>query len=292
MPRQKIDRIFIVGHRSDFRFTRCCVASIRRWYPDIRVTLIKDSAGGTYDTSDLERCCKVDLFPSATTRFGFGMARLEALFLPERERCLIVDSDIVFAGPVLGRLEAFDEDFVVEGVDHTPEETRQNYFDPDAVGALFPDFHYPGFVFNIGQMVATTGILKREMFEPFVQFSEPRRLLRRDLFFCFDQGVLNFILLRLAQRGVLTIRRDRFMKWAGALNPQDVTIDRMENGPPYEFLIHWAGRKHAILSANLLPHVLAHFEAAYYKALHRCQQLYSSTGSRKPSSKGPAVRPM
>jgi hypothetical protein len=267
----RIDRIIIIGHRTDRRFTRCCVASIRRWYPDRRITLIKDYEHGAYDTSDLESCFDVDVFPSATKRFGWGFARLEPLFLIERERCLILDSDIVFAGPVLERLESFDEDFIVEGAGHSPDETKQYYFDPNAISHLFPDFLFPGFVFNVGQIVATSGILRREMFEPFVTFCEPRQVRRQDIFF-WEQGVLNFILLRMAQQGEVTIRRDMFMRWAGALPPEHVTAERITNGPPYDFLVHWAGLKRPILSKNLLPHILIHFETAYYRALRDCKR--------------------
>lgn len=267
----RIGRIFVIGHRTDLRFTRCCIASIRRWYPHIRVTLIKDYAAGAYDTSELENCFAVDIFPSSGKCFGWGVARLEPLFLPERERCLILDSDIVFAGPMLERLEKFEEEFVVEGVDHGPEETREHYFDPDVVARLFPDFHFPGFVFNVGQMVATTGILTREMFEPFIQFSEPRQFLQPDTFF-WEQGVLNFVLARLAQRAHIRVRRDLFMKWAGALQPEDVLTQRLERGPAYDFLVHWAGVKRAVLSKNQLAHVLTHFELAYHKGVRDCRR--------------------
>lgn len=260
----RIDRIFIIGHRLDLRWTRCCVASIRRWYPTRRITLIKDEWTGAYDTSDLERCFDVDLFPSTARHFGWGLARLEPMFLEPRERALVLDSDIVFAGPVLDRLERFDEEFIVEGADHSGEDLTQNYFDPAVVRAHFPDFRDPGFVFNVGQMVITSGILKREMFEPFVEFSEPRRLLRPDVFFCSDQGILNFVISQMAARGELRIRRDMFMRWPPCLRPDKVTPERLEHGPPYDFLLHWAGRKNEVLSANPLPAVLRYFEQAYY----------------------------
>src|SRR5438045_1395202 len=100
----KIDRIYIAGHKSDFRFTQCCVASIRHWYPKIPVTLIKDESSGGYSTEQLENLWNVSCFNSRQKVFGLGMSKLEPLFLPIRERCLIIDSDIVFLGRVLDSL--------------------------------------------------------------------------------------------------------------------------------------------------------------------------------------------
>ena len=45
-----VKKVFISTYRYDFHFARVCIASIRYWYPDIPIYLIKDENSGTFDT--------------------------------------------------------------------------------------------------------------------------------------------------------------------------------------------------------------------------------------------------
>ena len=126
-----------------------------------------------------------------------------------------------------------------------------NYFNPSRVAEEFPDFRFPGYVFNTGQFVATTGILRRADFAGPIDFSEPRRRLREDRFSCGDQGLLNFVLFRKQQSGELTIHRAGFMEWPPALAPGSIAIRKLERGG-YPFLLHWAGPKGPELAAHSL----------------------------------------
>ena len=258
----KIERIYVLGSPKDLHFTRCCIASIRRWYPDIPISLIKD---GHYNTSNLERYWGVELFDTGGKHFGLGMSRLEPLFQPHRERCLILDSDIVLAGPILDALEQFNEDFVVEGSNYPPGDIKAYYYDPELVTLLCPSFRYPGYVFNTGQMVATTGILKQEFFSPFICFDQPPRVYREDLFAAFDQGILNFVMHQKAQEGLISIRRHVFMCWPASMQPSDVDVDRLKAGQGYDFLMHWAGLKHPAIRDNCMSHVLDYYERLYFQ---------------------------
>src|SRR5581483_6079018 len=104
---------YVLGSAQDLRYTQCCVASIRRWYPDIPITLLKDETRGTYSTSELERAWNVELFRGDDPLPGHGWSKLEPLFLPGHQRCLILDSDILFAGRLLETLEAMEADLIV-----------------------------------------------------------------------------------------------------------------------------------------------------------------------------------
>jgi len=266
----KITRIYVAGYRLDVDLTRSCVASIRKWYPDIKISLIKDELAGAYDTSDLEDYYGVEVFEGPARRYGWGMSKLEPLFLPDRERFLILDSDIVFAGPVLERLERSGHDFIVADECHPLEEIHRHYFDPKVVEQREPGFRFPGYVFNSGQFVATSGLLRREDFLPFVRFVEPREALQPEIFFV-EQGVLSFLLPFKAQKGELTIERQAFMQWAGRMQPEDVEIPRLEQGA-YDFLVHWAGPKTS-RSTIRMRYLLDYFERAYYRGFSRGRML-------------------
>jgi glycosyltransferase involved in cell wall biosynthesis len=257
----RINRVYVLGNAKDFHFTRCCVASVRHWYPSIPISLVKD---GDYDTSELERSCDVEIFKAPKKHYGLGMSKFELLFQPTRERCLVLDSDIVLAGPILGALEQYVADFVVEGSNYPVHDIRSYYYDPDVASIVYPSFRFPGYVFNSGQMVATTGVLRREDFTPFIDFNkEPPRLLRPDLFKAGDQGVLNFVLQQKAQQADLSIARHVFLRWTPAMQPREVAIERLQDGRGYDFLMHWAGGKSSNLEENAMSHVLRYFELIY-----------------------------
>lgn len=259
----KIDRIYIAGYRDDLRFTQCCVASIRHWYPRIPICLIKDESPGTYDTRELERVWDVTLFETGRKSFGWGWSKLEPLFRPAGERCLILDSDTVFVGRVLERLEASAADFVAARTPASPEDIRRDYFDLARLAKFDPQFIFPNFTFNTGQLVATTGILTRADFESLVDFSDPPRLTRPDIFRYTDQGVLNYVLQKRCQEGSLSLERVEFMWWAGWLKPQNVKARKLADGSGYPYLVHWAGPKGRHFGRTRNGHILRYF-ASYY----------------------------
>jgi hypothetical protein len=268
----EIQRIYIAGHKLDLRFTRCCVASIRRWYPQIPIVLIKDESMGAYSTEELERHWHVDLFETPRKLLGFGFGKLEPLFLPTKERCLILDSDITFLGRVLAVLEKFADDFIVADTPNPPEEISKYYFDLPKLRSMDPDFIFPNYTFNSGQMVATTGILRREDFEPFLRFDEPPVHIYPDIFDFGEQGVLNYVLMKKFQLNQITLRRVSFMWWAGWLDENRVKTKQLKRYSPYPVLVHWAGYKRDIpFDAIRNGHILRHFESLYYWGIHNAQ---------------------
>jgi hypothetical protein len=224
---------------------------------------------GPYDTSQLERHFGVEIFPTSVRHFGWGMAKLEPLFLATAERCLILDSDVLFMGRVLDKLEKHPEDFVVVNENHPLEEIRRHYFNEEIVQRLYPSFHFPGYVFNTGQIVTTTGIFRRDNFAPFVSFDEPRQSLQSEVFLCGEQGLLNYVVLSALQEGSITVKREDFMRWAGGMQPRDIDTSRLTARSPYDIMVHWAGAKAETLSAAPMSYLLEFFEAEYHRGICR-----------------------
>ena len=263
----RIDRVYIATHRGDLRLTRICVASVRRWYPDIPIFLLKDEANGPFCTREIEETWNVQLWPTGQRSFGWGFIKLEPLFDEKRVRYLILDSDIVFLGRVIDALEKFDSDFVVQEEQQPAHDIPNLYFDPGKVRAsLNHAFAGPAFTFNSGQYVATSGLIHREDFADLVVWSEPRRVRHPAMFNPGDQGVLNYVVLEQLTAGGLTVARTPFMKW-GREEMEEFDVAALDGGSPYPFVIHWAGLKHVHLGRMLRADILRHFEHAYYSRL-------------------------
>ncbi|MCO6450791.1 MAG: hypothetical protein J5I90_08380 [Caldilineales bacterium] len=274
----KIERIYVASHRGDLRYTRCCIASVRRWYPDIPISLVKNEINGVYDTSEIERYWDVDCFQMPRRRFSGGLAKLEPLVQDRVERCFILDSDTVFLGRVLDRLESIESDFVINESD-TPENVAAFFFDLDRLKSLDPEFAYRGNAFNSGQYVTSTGLINRQDFSPWLSDGEPQELLYPDVFFASDQGLLNYVVLKKWQNGQLALAGRSFMWWAG--DPHLVIKPELMTGEGVPIVLHWAGSKTHLFRHMPQPHVLDFYERLYYSRIPagRVRRLQSLVGN-------------
>lgn len=210
---------------------------------------------------------------------------------------MIIDSDVLFMGPILDQLQSHDEDFVVVDETHPIEEIRRHYFDDRIIQRRSPSFKFRGYVFNTGQIVTTTGIFRREEFAHLVSFEEPRRALQPEVFFCGEQGLLNYLVLSKLQMGAISLKKKHFMRWAGGMIPDDVKVAKLRTRSPYDFVVHWAGSKSESLEEAPMSHLLAHFEAAYYRTIrenglprtlrNRISNLWKRLGERRNRSERP-----
>lgn len=248
----EISKILIACYKKDFWLTKVCVASIRYWYPDIPIALIVDELNGNFNTRSLEKKYDLTRFPLSMKRFGWGISKLEPLFLSgSNERFLIIDSDIIFIGPVLERLNSSIADFIVSP-EYSDENLQSNwmkitYYYYDKLVVYDANFKFPGFTFNSGQFVANAGALSRSDFKDLIDYSssgtEAPKLLRNDIFQSPDQGMLNYLLNKKAQEGHLTIDKENFMIWSGdAVALEQLKLEVIKSKQGYPFLIHYAGR--------------------------------------------------
>jgi hypothetical protein len=267
----RIDRIYISCYSCDQRLTRILVASVRAWYPNIPIDLIKDESREKFDTSDIERFWHVDILKSQRKTFGWGFAKLEPLFLEKKERILLLDSDQIFAGPVLALIEKYDEDFLVASVNRSvldPEYVIRTYFDLDALKRMDPCYQFPGFVFNSGAIVAISGMLSRSDFEPFIDW---RGFVPQgrypDIFKNADQGILNYLLQKKKQNSELSVRTVPFMKLVRYDDVSQLQLSDAGISNPEESIIHWAGPKPQSFEDFARSDILKHFEQIYWRKI-------------------------
>jgi glycosyltransferase involved in cell wall biosynthesis len=285
----KISRVYIGASHHDYHLAQCCVASIRHWYPDIPISLIKDFTNPQFDTIELEKAWNVSIFQARHQNLGLGWGKLEAIAASGSERCLILDSDIVLVNPLLDQLEAFDEDFIVVEENHPPESIHSYYFNLPLLQELDPSFQFPGFVFNVGQIVATSGLLTWDDFLPHLRIEPRIEVLHPEIFPGSDQGLLNYLLLKKISRQEISLRRHAFMRWGhnpayGKMSLHDIA--RRQSS--YTFLIHWAGRKSPDLDEIPHAYLLKFFFKKYHQAVsggwwkHLLRRLQQKIQARRP----------
>jgi hypothetical protein len=263
---QAVECIYVAASARDARYTRICVASLRYFYPDVAIKLL---AGGRLERGlahELRHYWNVGMADLPSGDYGWGFIKLEPLFGPGGERFLVLDSDTVIAGPVLDLWSADDAPFLVDDEAQTETDTRRLYYDWRRVSQIDPKAQPPGFVSNSGQWFGTAGMLAREDFSPWLEWTMPRRLRYPEMFMPGDQGVLNYILNQKAALADLNVRRRKIMRWPGhgmdGLSEASVT-DR--TAPP--LVVHWAGMKKPILGAMAGADILRLFEKFYYSRL-------------------------
>lgn len=262
--RRALDCIYVAASARDARYTRICVASIRYFYPEARIKLLAGAPLESGLKEELARYWDVGMADVPSGAWGWGFIKLEPLFGPVGERFLVLDSDTAFAGEVLAAWADSSADFVVDDEQQSEADTRRLYYDWRKVAALDPAACPPRFVFNSGQWFGTAGILTRNDFALFVDWSEvPPKLRHPNLFMPGDQGVLNYVLNRKATVEGLKVERRKIMQWPGhgmaGISAATVT-QRMAPAR----VVHWAGIKKARLGAMPGADVLRMFEKSYY----------------------------
>jgi len=269
-PACPIERIYVLCHAGDVWLAKISLASIRYWYADLPVTLIKDRTLGDFNTAEMERCWNTSSIMLANDKCGLGFAKIELLLRPVRERFLVVDADTVMCGPVLRQLEQFPEDFIVPGrpIDNPREVSFKSiYFDLDRLLKRDPKFRFPGYAFNTGVFVGTSGILTRNVFEPHLNWSSPIRLKAPEVFSCADQGLLNYVLMKLAADGTLTLRPVNFMIWGFSEEAKQLEVGRVAARRGYDAILHYAGAKPGSIIDFPAAEMLLHFDRLYHRAV-------------------------
>ena len=106
MIRQDDIIVVISVNKSDLWFCRICVSSIRYYYPNVDIFLIKDNLNGEFSTREIEFEWNVRLIEFEKNKFGWGVPKM-FLFTDSRfygKYLFVLDSDIVVLGKLLDYL--------------------------------------------------------------------------------------------------------------------------------------------------------------------------------------------
>jgi hypothetical protein len=262
-----VDGVYIAACATDARYTRICVASIRYFYPDVPVRLLVSGNLQPGLAEELRRHWDVGItdLPSRG-EYGWGFVKLEPLFGRLGEKFLVLDSDTVLTGPILDSWTSTKSHFLVDDEKQSEVDTKRLYYDWEKVRLIDANAQPPRFVFNSGQWFGTAGVLTREDFAPWVEWTMPRKLRHPEQFMPGDQGILNYVLNRKMPLGGLQVERRKIMRWPGH-SMEGLGAETVSKRAALPQIVHWAGLKKARVRDMLGADLLLFFEKAYYNRL-------------------------
>lgn len=268
--------IFILCYKLDFFLTKIVVASIRYYYPDVEISLIKDEIEGDFSTKDLEHYFQVKVVPLERKKYGWTSAKIFLLLSKKLSgrKILLLDSDTALVGRVLEKIASYYKkyDFVVspEYKDKPGDRSFTNYYyDFNKVKSLIPELVFPGHTFNTGNIVVTAG-----SFTPLDvnRFFNPRHYPYwtpewEKLLPTRDQSLLNILLPIKTALGKITCGKVHLMWWCKDPEAKNLSIEDIRLAK-YPFLIHWAGTNRSeFLPATERGDILLFFQKQYFERL-------------------------
>lgn len=274
MSENLIQGVIIACYREDYWLAKISIGSVRYYYPDLQIYLLKDNAGGEFDTSDSEKYWGVETLDLPRKSWGNPGSRL-SLFNPPGNvlngRYLYIDSDVCFLGKVIERLSALPQQFIVSADHYIPDaddpRILERYYDYAALKKFDPEFEYTGYVFNGGQFVFTTNVMPQERLdEVFDMEGKPR--LKIAGIKMMDQGGLNYLLPKLNQEGVCSLGIEPFMVYASYENDgfKSIQYESIFSGD-LQRVAHWAGEKKGRPQDFPNGRILVFFQTHYYSRI-------------------------
>jgi len=269
-----VEKVFINTYKYDFQFARICIASVRYWYPEADIFLIKDIGAGNFSTRLVEQKWNVKIFETARKKFGWGYGKLEPLFMGGNESFLILDADTVITGPVIDKVKDLQVQFVVDDEVQPAERFNEIYYHLDRIHEIDKNFTYPGYSFNSGQWFGTAGILSRQDFEKTLEWSDPPKTRFPAIIFNNDQTQLNFVVHKKEQMGKLSVKRIKLMVWPASGSADFMDLEKIrQKAKDFPFVIHWAGMRFKKITDLPRPDILLFYKRYYYSKMNKVQPL-------------------
>ena len=264
--------VVVSCYSKDYFLTRVCVASIKYYYPEADVYILKDSLAGEFDTTELEQAFQVKLLDLGKKEYGWGAAKIHFILseIFNNQRVLLLDSDTVLAGRFLHELYSRNQaaNFIVDAEYYSsPYEGNVplHYYKYDDIVKYDKNFTFPGFVFNTGHLVVTPGKIKKNDTEDLFDITVFPYYKRLDILPMPDQSLLNYLLPTMDSKGLIKLAAEKIMQWSEGEEVASIDLDQLKRGNTYPYIIHWAGAlRVSHLRAMTRPDILLFFEDYYY----------------------------
>ena len=270
--------IIVSCYRGDLPLLRGCLESIRSTFPALPVCLVKH---GEFPTTEFRNAFGAleleqrDVMPVLQDKsYGYGLTKMVSFWESPFDVFMHIDADTVCWGNFIEGLDWNGYDFIY----NEPHETitdriqKSQYFDPNLIKDLDRDFSIiPRDYFNSGVFIARKGIFDIHEYEELLDFQKRTP----NAFLCGDQGILNYLLFRSADKGKLRIRSWPFQVVVPCVNV-DILNRRFSfaKGVPIieandQRLVHWAGPKPLVTSRAAFRKPMSYFRKRYHRRVFK-----------------------
>lgn len=273
--------IVVFANAKDFFLTKICIASIRHFYPDVEIFIVKDELNGKFSTKLLERTYNAKIFKLSKKHFGWSAAKIHFLIENNEDKLfLCLDSDIVFIGPVLEKFENLNSDFCISPEyceEPIPIDTQSVYFDMNKIKNNFEKYRFPGYFFNAGQTLVNPSKFSRKYFDKLFEPDRYPYYTNMKDFPMVDQSILNFVIPILETENKIIVSKIEFMNWSVSFFSVKENNELEILNENHKYLVHYAGDTRTthlnLMKGNKL---LYFFKSSYFQRLNVLQRNISN----------------
>ena len=242
----------IACYRGDIPLLRGCLASIKYFAPDAPICLIAD---GDFSTRSFEKHYNAITIRRADVKnkdlrkwsFGFGITKMVAFWEAPFDVVFHIDADAVLWGDVRRNLPTANWDVAFNEPHEEITSYIQNtqYFDPTKIFEFIPPFPWEGNpYFQAGIICMRKNALD---LDEYLRLLELQRK-HPDVFVNGDQGILNILVFRAAQAGMISALPAHLQTVVPVITKAELEsrflfAKGLPLPSPQPTVIHWAGPK-------------------------------------------------
>ena len=203
--------VVVACFKGDYFFAKAACASIRHFSGDVPICIIADGEFSVDELGDLYdvQVMRPQEMSDPVLRnlcSGNNRSKLMAMWEGPFEYFLYLDSDAIFWGDVLSMLNPAEADFIAlrpsPWKQHTEEILREFFLDPEQLNEFDPEFVWKEQpYFCSGAFVAKRGVISPQAW---LEVEEWRRQKPTLFSWTKDQGIMNYLILSMAQKGEIT----------------------------------------------------------------------------------------
>lgn len=265
---RKIEKIYMVTHRYDLPNLFTCLASIKYWYPNIEIVIIKNQNNGRFNLDFLKRYYNVTFLYETTYSYGKFYGSLEPFISGKNERFIIVDTDTAFTGRIIDFAETKTEDFVIDYEIQPIEKTKSLYWDSERIGEYISNFSDRWFTFNNGIMACMGNKIIISDFTDFMRWEKHQQpvILDSTVFPTYDQSAINVVINKKFEKKEITVAREKIMIYPPQFTGSAETLlAGIIQKDAAEFrVIHWADTKNLKLTQRPLANVFNFYADLFF----------------------------
>jgi len=258
-------QVYICCFKGNHFLLGSCVASIRYWNKTVPIVILKDLSEGVFNTDELERIFNVTVAKTNYKNMGYYI-KLQPFFEHPDSRIFLQDVDMIWLGDMMPFLNRIKEDTAVQAFfpDKPIEELNKWYFNTAALNKYYPDYKYPGFVFNGGSVLFTPQSFNENDFKELIVWQENPSLINKEIFTYADQSILNYVFGKKYLDHTLSIAKINLQISSETQEAKLYKLSKIKNHEPQSIIVHWLGPKYGLTSFYSSSHLLRFFEKEYY----------------------------